>query len=281
MQSRNLLNLVLLGILAVLLTVVFWTSEEPPQSSMTTVATAVDLATIKQITIERQGYPPIPLHKKKGQWWLQNPHLPAKASLVDQILKLLESESRAHYPADSLKPENIGLSPPSLCISFDELRACFGERTPLDQLRYLQLGEQVYLIYDTLSHQLSGEPHDYLSLQLLPEMQAITALSLADLQLQKVNGRWQRPDDYSADQVQQFIEHWQNARALVVAPYQGGQGEDVIKITLDGEAHIEFTQLSSEPELIFARPELGIQYHLNEGSLSRLTRLPAPSIIEE
>ena len=276
MQSRNKLNLALLLLLALLLTITLWAPEENLEPSVTTINNVIDTATISQITIERQGYPSISLYKESEQWWLESPHLPAKSSLVDQLLKLLESESRTSYPANSLELEKIGLSHPQLCIHYDSQRACFGERTPLDQLRYLQLQAQVYLIYDTLSHQLSGEPQDYVSLRLLPEKRTITAINLPDLHLQKVNGIWQRPDDYSADQIQQLVDYWQTSRALIVAAYQGEEGEDMIEITLDGKENIQFTLISSEPELILARPDLGIQYHLNEGSLAKLTRLPSP-----
>lgn len=285
MQSKNRLNISLLAILALLLTVTFWPGEEPAPAKATTVAGQLNSASINSITVTRRGYPDIVLHKKDQQWKLEQPALPAKAHLISELLALLESESLIRYPLDEIEPESIDLENPFLCIEYNQQRACFGERNPLNQLRYLQFGEQVHMIYDTLSHQLSGEAHNYVSLKLLPDDAHITALTLGDdLVLKKSDGIWHLtppPENYSADQTQQLINNWQQTQALVVAPYQPIDSEATLQVTLEKQGTISFELISSDPELILARPELGIQYHLSEGSLSRLTRLPALEIESE
>ncbi len=278
MQAKNRLNISLLAILALLLTITFWPGEEPAPAKATTVAGKLDSASINTITVTRRGYPSIVLHKKDQQWWLQQPELPAKAPLISELLALLESQSLISYPLNEIEAGPIGLENPFLCIEYNQQHACFGERNPLNQLRYLQFGDRVHMIYDTLSHQLSGKPHDYVSLKLLPTDAQITALALEDdLALNKSDGIWHltpQPENYSADQIQQLISNWQQTQAVMVAPYQPTDGEATLQVTLEKQGTISFELASSDPELILARPELGIQYHLSEGSLSRLTRLP-------
>ncbi|VAW86692.1 hypothetical protein MNBD_GAMMA18-358 [hydrothermal vent metagenome] len=285
MSSKNWLNISLLAILALLLTITFWPGEEPAPAKATTVAGPLDSASINTITVTRRGHPGIVLHKKDQQWWLQQPALPAKAHLISELLALLESESLIKYPLNEIEAGPIGLENPFLCIEYNQQRACFGARNPLNQLRYLQFGDQIHMIYDTLSHQLSGEAHDYVSLKLLPDDAQITALTLEDdLMLKKSDGIWHLtppPENYSADQTQQLINNWQQTQALVVAPYQPTDSEATLQLALEKQGTIAFELISSDPELILARPELGIQYHLSEGSLSRLTRLPALEIESE
>lgn len=277
MQSRNLLNISLVGALALLLAITFWPSDEIKPIRATIIADELSGGQIDNITITRQGYPSIKLYKKEQQWWLQDPSLPAKKILIKELLALLVSESLTQYPLSEIKPEQVGLDTPFLCIKYNEKSACFGDRNPLNQLRYLQYGKHVHIIYDTLSHQLSGSPHDYVSLQLLPEDVHITALTLEDLSLQRHENSWivtPRPENYSADQTQQLLDHWQHAQALMVAPYQPTESEATLSIALKKQSTISFEMVSSDPELILARPALGVQYHLSEGSLNRLTRLP-------
>ncbi|MCF6217480.1 MAG: hypothetical protein L3J62_01045 [Gammaproteobacteria bacterium] len=284
MHTKNLLNISLLFTLALLLTITFWPADTPTLGTPTTVAPLLDRESVNTITVTRQGYPSIVLHKKEQQWWLQNPPLAAKKPLVTELLALLESDSLIQYPLSEINPQQVGLEKPSLCIEYNRQQACFGDRNPLNQLRYLQFGTHVHMIYDTLSHQLSGASHDYVSPRLLPEGAHITALTLDNLTLQHNQGRWQvtpQPEHYSADQVQQLLDHWQHARALLVAPYQTTDSEASMTVAFENQKSIQFELVSSDPELILARPDLGIQYHLNEGSLAQLTRLPTIKVASE
>ncbi len=278
MKTKNLLNVLLLFTLALLLTITFWPPETPAPSAPTTAAHLLDPEAVNTITVTRQGYPSIVLYKKEHTWWLQHPPLPANKILVTELLALLESKSLIRYPLSEINPQQIGLEKPSLCIKYNQQQACFGERNPLNQLRYLQFGAHVHMIYDTLSHQLSGTPHDYVSPRLLPDGARISALTLENITLQHNQGRWQvtpKPANDSADQAQQLLDNWQRARALLVAPYQATESEESIEVAFENQQSILFELISSDPELILARPDLGIQYHLSEGSLAQLTRLPS------
>jgi len=275
MSRRNLLNLALLLLLAVLVTLALYEPgiEPPPQPSPVSDLTPEQ---ISLITIQRTQQPPITLQKKADGWWLTEPALPAREGLVQAILQLAGETSQTHYPLAGLDLAALGLEDPRLCIQLNQQSFCFGSRTPLEQLRYLQHGEQVHLITDTLSHRLTNQPSDYVSLRLLPETSRISAIQLPELFLQQSDQGWQlQPshEELSGDAPQQLVDAWQQARALTVAPYQPQPAEEQINIVLENGETITFDLLHSEPELVLARPALGIQYHLSEGSLQRLTRL--------
>ncbi len=272
MDIRNRLNLGLLGFVVVLLAVVLW-PKAPPQPPTPTL---IDSSAIKLISILRQGYEPTLLERDSSGWQLPQFKLPARQSLIEQILKLPNSESHASYPISEMKLGAIGLENPALCLQLDQHKLCFGNRNPLDQLRYLQIDDQVHMIYDTLSHQLSGEAKDYLSLRLLPEQAKIDQLQLSGLQLQRSENGWQvTPESHhtSADAPQILIDAWKTASALNISHYQSDEPEEWFTLTLQDGETLRFALISSEPELILARPDLGIQYHLSEGSLQQLTRL--------
>lgn len=278
MINRNHLNLLLLLILLVLVGMVFWSSQPTTPVPSQNKPLAIDVQHLQQIIVERQGYPTITLQRHQEQWWLQHPHLPAKASLIDAILSLPSVRRHTSYPVQQLDTTKLGLSNPTLCIHYDSQRLCFGSQNPLDQLRYIQLGEEVHMIYDTLSHQLSGEFQDYLSNHLLPTDASIEKLLLPQLSIEKTQQTWQLlPTSVQAShqQIQQLLNNWQQAQALLITPYQNMEAEEEIEITLQGGNTIRFILVSSEPELILARPEFNVQYHLPEGNLQRLTRLPS------
>ena len=61
---------------------------------------------------------------------------------------------------------------------------------------------------------------------------------------------------------------------MQVKPYDGKEGE-TIAIELKGkETPVSFLLTARSPDLILARPDLGIQYHFAESSAAELLELP-------
>jgi hypothetical protein len=275
MLTRTHLNLLLLVILAILVSLTLFEPGVEKEPVKTTISQQ-QKQSVQRIKIQRSNHPTIELAKEGDQWWMTAPKkLMAKSSLVERILALQNDTSHSRYPLSTFDLATIGLDEPRLCLWLDDQKYCFGNREPLHQLRYLQVGDEVHLINDTLSHFLSYRFSDYVSPKLFPNDSFISAINLGHQQLQSVDGIWQlTPDDpdISADERQRLIDAWQQARALTVTPYQDDDLEELITIQL-GDQNIKFEILSSEPELVLGRRDLGIQYHFSEGSLAQLTRL--------
>lgn len=71
MSKRNLLNLILLGIVAVLVLVVVY--EPGVEKKTQPPLTSIVKATINKVTIERTGQPSVTLEKQGDDWVMQTP----------------------------------------------------------------------------------------------------------------------------------------------------------------------------------------------------------------
>jgi hypothetical protein len=137
----------------------------------------------------------------------------------------------------------------------------------------------VHLISDTLYYHLIGSFPTFLRKQLLDEGSGIDAITMPGLSVRWQGERWQlepEPQNYSGDQVTRLLDEWRLASALEIKPYDGQPGE-AISIEISGsEAPLDLLVTSRQPDLILARPGLGIQYHLAAASGARLLQLPGP-----
>lgn len=282
MRPRTLLNLGLLVLLALLVALAVYEPGIAPEAEQArlTARTAQD---ITRIEIQRRDHSPIRLQKEGQQWWLLTPlRMPANEALVRNILAILASPSKGPYAIGKLNPAEAGLADSRLTLRLDDIEIRFGNRNPLDQQRYVQLGDQVHLIADTLSHRLSDTFTDYVSLRLLPEASQPADITLPHQRLAQEDGRWQlTPPDaaISADDIQAYVDAWKHAWSLKVAPYQAGPVEGVFTLKLAGtETPVRLDILATDPELILGRKDLGVQYHMGDVSTARLMRVqPVPA----
>ncbi len=94
-------------------------------------------------------------------------------------------------------------------------------------------------------------------------------------------GHWQvQPDKpgLSADAIQTLVDAWRTTTALWVKKYAQGSAQGSITVQLKEPAQeLHFDIMARQPELILARPDLGLQYHLSAESAKALLELPAPT----
>ena len=149
MSSRNLLNLVLLIVIAALVAVVVY----EPGKKVTPVVklTPLSKSDVNKIEISRIGAPKVVLEKKGSKWQVLQPYaMPANDFKVEAISELAEAESKAHYPikqGEDLKP--YGLDIPRITIIFnDKYKLEFGKTDPLKYQRYIRDDNTLHLIFD-------------------------------------------------------------------------------------------------------------------------------------
>lgn len=278
MQPRILLNLLLLAIIAALVALVVYEPgiEAPPAAAKFSPLKADEIARIK-IAIKNEA--PIILEKTDHQWWLQTPvRLRADEAMAKHILTLLDETSFADYPAASMDPATTGLSEPQIQLWFNDTEIDLGKRNPLQQQRYAQIGARVHMITDKMTYRLSGDYSRYVSRALLPESARIQRLELPGLRLTQIEGKWEvepAQPTASADDLQILIDHWRQARAMDVTPYQAAASEGKIRLDLAGET-VEFDILETAPEFILGRKDLGVRYHMLDSALPQLLRLASP-----
>jgi uncharacterized protein DUF4340 len=255
-----------------------------PADAPRPIITGVAPEQVGSLVVERISRDPLRFSKRDGHWFLtaEDRELPAADFQVRALLRLLEATASRHYPAGSLDLASLGLQPPRARIIMDDADIRFGNTEALDEQRYVQVADTVYLIDDQYQHLIDGDWPNFVSRQLLEGRGAITRLELPGMTLTYgEDGHWRLDparEGVSADALQTFIENWQNATALLTRRYTGGAaGEAVTVQTRGSDEPLVLYLVSREPDLVLARPDWGIQYQIPRSEEDSLFTLPKPA----
>jgi len=278
MSNRNLLNLGLLLLIGVLvLLTIYEPGIEKPKQPPHLLNLTRDA--VKHILIERDGQKTVELQRDdQGKWQLTQPlHIAASDFRISSLLRITELKSLGDYPADKDRLTRFGLDKPRVTLTLNgNTKVTFGNSTPLDQRRYVQVGNKVHLISDSLYYHLIGRYTTFIRQDVLPEGSQISAITLPGLKVQWQEKKWlvePKPEKYSPDQITQLIDAWKFTSAVEVKPYDGKPG-DSITLQLKGrEKPLSFLLTAHKPDLVLARPDLGIEYHLADNSADELLKL--------
>jgi hypothetical protein len=284
MSTRTLLNLVLLIIALGLALLAWFKPGVQPVDAPRPITTAIAPEQTASITVERLNRDPLSFSKRNGRWFLlaDNRELPAADFQVHALLRLLEATATRDYPAGSLDLASLGLQPPQARVAMDEVDFRFGTTDALNNQRYVQVGDTVYLINDQYQHLINADWPNFISRQLLEGRGAITRLELPDMTLAYADdGHWRlEPDQQgvSADARQALIENWQNATALLTRRYADVAGDGTVTLhTRDSDQPLVLRIVSRSPDLVLARADWGIQYQLPGSEADSLFTLPQPA----
>lgn len=284
-MSRNLLNLGLFVIVALLVAVVIW---EPGQQQDVTgkPLSSLNADDIHRIHIRRDGLQDIQLQKQDGNWHMLAPYrVAADNTRVRALLRLADTTSHASFSAGDRKLADFGLAPIRAQVRFDDSLFQFGGLEHISKRRYVLLDDTIHLITDLFYHQLRTSATQFVSPRLFSPTQRITRLLLADRQYaQQHDGSWQvtpAADSVSADQLNEFIEHWQRLRASRVSSADEQGSEEQVSIELADGSKLVFEIVRNENEVVFTRRDLGLQYHVPVETAEALFALPKPNAPEQ
>lgn len=286
MKRNTLINLSLLMVIGVLvLLVVYEPGIEKPAEAPLLLSLKRD--EVKHILIQRDGQETVELAKSDdGKWQLLQPiRIAASEFRIDSLLRITESKSLNSFAVDPAKLPGYKLDKPSAELILNgKTSIAFGSATPLDQRRYVLLDNQVHLITDNLYYFMISAWPTFVSMQPLPAGSRITGLQLPKLKLAWQESRWQvepKQELDSADNITALLDAWKFAAATSVKPYDGRKG-DTINIQLrDEEKPLQFLLTALTPDLILARPELGVEYHFPAELADKLLTLPKRSTAEK
>jgi hypothetical protein len=283
MGSRTLLNLGLVALVIALLLVAYFRPGLEPGPVAQPITTQPDPAAVTSLHIERQDRAPLAFSKEEDHWYLATSggRLPAADFQVRALLRLLKARSLRSYPVDSLELAALGLDPPRATLHIDSLTIHFGTTEALEQKRYVRIDNTVYLIEDQYPHLFNSEWATFVSVRLLATHGPITRLELPDMTLvYSDDSHWRLDPEQataSADDLQGLINNWQTAAALYVQAYRGSESTEYVTLhTRDSEAPLRLQVVSHGPDLILARPDWGIQYHMTRDMEDSLFTLPEP-----
>ncbi|HWQ94682.1 MAG TPA: DUF4340 domain-containing protein, partial [Gammaproteobacteria bacterium] len=299
MNSRTWLNLGLL-ILAGALVIVSVYLPGVKKPTPLPALTSLTPASVTSIRIERTAQPAISLKKEASgdvqgstnvaggrmpgaTWRLTEPlQLPANTVVVESFLGLAQTASHAQWAAASLDLEKFKLKTPRIRVRLNDVELGFGDTEPLEGRRYVLAGNTVHLINDGYYPKLIAPPAYFASLALLPGPEPLKEIELPGLTLRRDAQGWSaqpgasdaqgsanvaggRMPGATPDAVNTLVQEWTAAQALRVRPYSVPMSQDKPPETVtvrQGGALLRFIIVSRAPELILARPEIGVQYHL-------------------
>jgi len=282
MRSRLLLNLFLF--LVVIGLVLFLSRTTNDVNEQDIVLTFLDPNSINKIKIIRRDLEEIYFSKQGNQWMIQTPYdIAANNIRINTILKLLQAHSYTQLDSNDVELNRLLLDDPVVSIQFDDTKIDFGDTSPIgkDKLRYVLLNNIVHLINDSLYQQLLTNASFFISPKLIPEESNIKALHLLEHDIQLVDGIWKiDPNmDIGTDDIIAVLNAWRNAEAITVRKFIRGDIKEKITIELDQTQAIEFLVVSPLPNLVLARPEFNVQYHISSYEAEKL--YPKETLDEE
>jgi len=279
MSSRNLLNLVLLVVVAALVAVaVFKPGKKAPTI---TRLTSLSASAVHKITISRPGLEPVVLEKQDNKWQMLAPYkIAADGFKADSISELAEAKANAHYPigkGEDLKP--YGLDKPNITVTFnDQDKLAFGGIETLKYQRYIRNGDTLYVIFDRYFSNISNPPAEFVSHSLLPDQPSIDKLVLPDLTLSRQGDHWlaQPPvKDLSNDQVNELLENWRDAHATDVQKYTPAKNAQQLQVYIKGrDKPLIFELLQENKQISLGRADLGLKFSFTPEIAKNLLKLP-------
>ncbi|MEO5702434.1 MAG: DUF4340 domain-containing protein [Gammaproteobacteria bacterium] len=286
MNSRTLLNLALLILVGVgAMVVVYLPGLEKPAAQV--ALTTLNPTQVTRIQILRSGQPEIQL-VKQGQGWIMTApfKLPANAEHVGSLVALAQAPSLERFAVKPQDLDKFKLAEPRVRLRLNDTEIAFGDTEALAQRRYVLVGDTLHLVNEMVYDKLNATPTMWVSTMLLPPDSKLRELALPGMALiQQADGHWNltpHTTDVSMDAINTLIDEWTRAQALQVKPYESATAQGTVVMRLQAsENPVSFEITARVPELVLARPESGVQYHLPAELAERLLKLPLPETAPE
>ena len=263
MTKFNILNLVLFVIVISLAFVIYYSEEEDTRLQ---TLSDIDLNQVSSIRIHHNTNSTSLIKNEKGRWWITQPvSIAANDFRIDSILNLLNAPIHTQYPLSEVDIDSIGLTDATTTVEIDDSLIYFGIINPATNLRYIRLNQMVYTIEDVYYPLISANFGALVSLNLLAANDIIEKLVLPNQTIDKDDsGRWQSNVAISADTIVRTIEHWRSKQAFGVHEYLQRDALGEVSIYIKDQAQpVNYIISDTDPWLILARPDIGLEYHLN------------------
>ncbi len=264
MNKNNLLNLVLFLVVIALASIIYFSEEESTELEKISNSNITGISTIK---IQHNQNTTTIIKSPSTHWKITEPvAVDANDFRINSILKLLNAPVHNQYSLDEINTSDTGLAKPLTSIQFNNHTIEFGIINPATNLRYIKFNNTVYTIEDVYYPLLSSHFGTLVSLNLLPADSKIEKLVLANQTIAKDgSGLWQSNSKMSADNINRTLDHWRNDQAFGVHQYMQRKEElGEVFVYIEGQQQpLTYVITDTDPWLILARPEIGLEYHLD------------------
>lgn len=270
MSKKNFLNIALFVFVVFLASVIYLSEEE---NLALNKLTEIDLSNINSINIRHKKNSTTIVKQKDGQWQITQPiNIAANNFRIKSIVKLINAPVHNQYSLAEIDKKTTGLEKPQTSIQLNDLFIEFGITSPVTNLRYVKLNNFVYTIEDVYYPLINSHFGALVSLDLLPADSDIDKLILLNQTISKDDkGLWKSNSEISTDNIIDTIDHWQHDQAFGVHEYLPRKELGEVFIYLkEQQQPLAYTITDTEPWLIIARPEMGLEYHLDKEAYNKL-----------
>lgn len=242
-------------------------------------------ASVSTVEVQRKGQPTI-LLKREGSRWLVLKPLKARADRfrVEALTDLVQADTSDRFKAPQDRLAGFGLAPPQAVLTLNKQRVLVGRRRPFGDLRYVLMNHTIALVPAAAIHPRRLSPNSFLSTKLLSARIHPVGFALPHFAIIRKRGIWRaipKVARVSSDRINAFVDAWRYARALSVSRYHGQAvlGRIVIRYRTQGAKKpgppqaLTIDILATQPELVLARPDQGLEYHFPEEIGRRLLHL--------
>jgi hypothetical protein len=274
MGKRALLNLWLAVALMALVWVVWQEPGHAPKPAAVKLTELAPAAIDKIVISNHNGS--ISFLKQDGAWQMVTPiKIAANPVRIDSLMELAQAESVSRFAAKGRDLAQYGLDKPAIQVRFNDTELLVGGVTPVGQQRYVKLGDTIHLIADRFQFDLTADASAFVSRDLVPHGKKIVAVELPHAKLSlDAKHQWSlTPPDkgLSQDALQRVADEWRDAQALRVAAYDKRPEQGAVVIRVEGAPQpLRYEIIARKPELILARPEIGMQFYLAPEQAERL-----------
>jgi len=198
---------------------------------------------------------------------------------IDALLGITRADSRAQFDAGTLDLAKFRLDKPATVLRLNDVELAFGDSEPLDNRRYVRNGATVHLIDEDYYYRLQSDFAAFVSTRLLPPNARPAQIRLPEFSVARAGSGWELAPAQPAatpDALNAFVDGWRGAQAVEVDRYGGEAARGKLGVSFEGDAApLEFLLLETEPELVLARADLGLRYHLTAEQAKRLLQRPS------
>jgi len=242
-------------------------TEEPPTPPTTGVISNLQPDQVMWLRLLEQNRPAVVLERNGSGWQLREPvALPADNKRVERLLALATAPTYLRISTPEAQLAEYGLNNPRYRVVFNNTEFQFGATNPLNQRRYMGIGEETVQTDDRYLYQITGGWPALASRRLLPAADAIIELVLPTQVITLQNGNWQSSGAPAADpeRAATTAALWLASEAERLAPTSNWHGAPV---TIryhddDGEQLAEFLVQRSKHGFWLHRLTPAVSYHL-------------------
>lgn len=151
-------------VLTISLAALVWLSLEQQKNSVQkTPLTSLSPDQVSLIVIEDSKGSIIRLEHKANGWMMTQPSMEkADDDMVNRLLEITQSNSIRRFKATQ-ELTQYGLNPPQAVLTLNKTRIEMGTLHPMNQRRYMRVGNMIHLINDRFPHLLQATAKSYIA----------------------------------------------------------------------------------------------------------------------